>query len=176
MLRPTLLPSGSAVFGWQSFGLLILSLASLGAMIAVRILLEPGNQIIHQTLGRNFHPPPGSVSCGEVIPPLVIGFLSDFVLLQRLGRGLPFIQHPVKLSSLLVFTEIDPQADVTLGFLYVETVTVFQCEKGVHETNVRINIRNRNGIRRNAENLRHLCCQVSLRIPILGNLLKQIRN
>ena len=31
-------------------------------MIAVWILLETENQIIHQSLGRNFHPPPGGVA------------------------------------------------------------------------------------------------------------------
>ena len=34
-------------------------------IIAVWILLETGNQIIHQALGRNFHPPPGGVAIGE---------------------------------------------------------------------------------------------------------------
>ena len=35
-------------------------------MIAVWILLETGNQIIHQALGRNFHPPPGGIAIGEI--------------------------------------------------------------------------------------------------------------
>lgn len=35
--------------------------------MAVWILLETGNQIIHQALGRNFHPPPGSIAIGEII-------------------------------------------------------------------------------------------------------------
>ena len=62
-------------------------------MIAVWILLETGNQIIHQALGRNFHPPPGGIAIGEIITPLVIGFLGDLALPQRIGRCLPFVQH-----------------------------------------------------------------------------------
>ena len=141
-------------------------------MIAVWILLKTGYKIIHQSLGRNFHPPPGGIPVREVVPPLVIGFLGDLALPQRIGCCLPFVQHPVKLSSLLVFTEIDPQADVTLRFLHIEAVTVLQSEKRVHETDVRINIRNRNGMRRNAEDLRHLRRQVSLWISILGFILR----
>ena len=119
MLRPTLLPSGSAGFGWQSFGLLILSLALLGAMIAVWIFLKPGNQIIHQAWERNFHPTPGGVAIGEIVPPLIVGFLGDLALLQGVGHSLPFVQHPVKLRCLLIFTEIDPQANIALGFLHI---------------------------------------------------------
>ena len=141
-------------------------------MIAVWIFLKTSNKIIHQSLRRNFHPPPGSIPIREVVPPLIIGFLGDLALLQCMGRGLPFIQHPVKLSRLLILAEIDPQADVTLRFLHIETVTVFHGEKRVHEAYIGVNIRNRNGMRRNAENLRHLCRQVSLRVPILGFILR----
>ena len=70
-------------------------------VMAVWILLETGNQIIHQALGRNFHPPPGGIAIGEIITPLVIGFLGDLALPQRVGRCLPFVQHPVQLSRLL---------------------------------------------------------------------------
>ena len=38
MLRPTLLPSGSAGFGWQSFGLLILSCKCQGLFYSIRPL------------------------------------------------------------------------------------------------------------------------------------------
>ena len=62
-------------------------------MIVVWILLETGNQIIHQALGRNFHPPPGSIAIGKIITPLVIGFLGDLALPQRIGRCLPLVQH-----------------------------------------------------------------------------------
>ena len=55
-------------------------------MIAVWILLETGNQIIHQALGRNFHTPPGDIAIGEIITLLVIGFLGDLALPQRVGR------------------------------------------------------------------------------------------
>ncbi len=141
-------------------------------MIDVWILLKPSNQIIHQPLGRNFHSPPGGVAIGEIITPLVIGFLGDLALPQRVGRCLPFVQHPMQLSRLLAVTKIYPQADVALGFLHIQAVPVFQGEKRVHEADVGINIRNRYGMGRHAENLRHLCSQVSLRIPILGFILR----
>ena len=140
-------------------------------MIAVWILLETGNQIIHQTLGRNFHPPPGGIAIGEIITPLVIGFLGDFALPQRVGRCLPLVQHPVQLSRLLAVPKIHPQADITLNFLYLQAISVFKGEKGVHETNIGINIRYRDSMRRHAENLRHLRCQIGLWIPVLGFIL-----
>ena len=43
-------------------------------VIIVGVLLKSGNKIIHQTLGRNFHPPPGGVAIEEVVAPLVVGF------------------------------------------------------------------------------------------------------
>ena len=137
-------------------------------MIAVWILLETGNQIIHHALGRNFHPPPGGIAIGEIITPLVIGFLGDLALPQRIGRCLPFVQHPVQLSRLLAVPQIHSQANITLGFLHIQAVPVFQGEKCVHETTIGINIRYRDGMRRYTEDLRHLCCQIGLRIPILG--------
>ena len=141
-------------------------------MIAFRVFLKPSNQIIHQALGRNFHPPPGGVAIGEIITPLVIGFLGDLALPQRIGRCLPFVQHPVQLSRLLAVPKIHPQANITLGFLHIQAVPILQGEKRVHETNIGINIRNRDGMRRYTEDLRHLCCQISLRIPILGFILR----
>ena len=56
-------------------------------MIVVWVLLETGNQIIHQALGRNFHPPPGGIAIGEIITPLVIGLLGDLALPQRIRVG-----------------------------------------------------------------------------------------
>ena len=141
-------------------------------MIVIWILLETGNQIIHQALGRNFHPPPGSIAIGEIIAPLVIGFLGDLTLPQRIGCCLPFIQHTMQLSRLLAVTKIHPQADIALGFLYIQAISVFQGEKRMHETNIGINIRYRDGMRRYTENLRHLRRQVSLRVPILGFILR----
>jgi hypothetical protein len=58
-------------------------------MIVVWVLLDTGNQIIHQALGRNSHPPPGGIAIGKIITPLVIGFLGDLALPQRIGRCLP---------------------------------------------------------------------------------------
>ncbi len=62
-------------------------------MILVWILLQSGDQIIHQLFGRNFHPPPGSVTSRETIPPLIISFLGDLAPSQRadihLAVGLP---------------------------------------------------------------------------------------
>ena len=62
-------------------------------MIVVWVLLETDNQIIHQALGRNFHPPPGGIAIGEIITPLVIGFLGDLALPQRIGRCLPCVHR-----------------------------------------------------------------------------------
>ena len=141
-------------------------------MIAVWILLETGNQIIHQALGRNFHPPPGGIAIGEIITPLVIGFLGDLALPQRIGRCLPFVQHPVQLSRLLAVPKIHPQANITLGFLHIQAVPILQGEKRVHETDIRINIRNGYSMGRHAKNLRHLRCQVGLRITVLRLILR----
>ena len=49
-------------------------------MIVVWVLLDTGNQIIHQALERNSHPPPGGIAIGKIITPLVIGFLGDLAL------------------------------------------------------------------------------------------------
>ena len=141
-------------------------------MIAVWILLETGNQIIHQALGRNFHPPPGGIAIREIITPLVIGFPGDLALPQRIGRCLPFIQHPVQLSRLLAVTKIHTQANVTFGFFHIQAIPVLKGEKRVHEADVGIDIRYRYGMGRHTEDLRHLRCQVSLRIPILGFILR----
>ena len=137
-------------------------------MIAVWILLETGNQIIHQALGRNFHPPPGGVAIGEIITPLVIGFLGDIALPQRVGRCLPFLQHPMDLCGLWILPEVHPETHVAVSFLNMEAVAVLQREERVHEADVGINIRNRYCMGRYTEDFRHLCCQVSLRIPVLG--------
>ena len=83
-------------------------------MIIVGVLLKSGNQIIHQTLGRNFHPPPGGIAIGEIITPLVIGFLGDLALPQRIGRSLPFVQHPVDLCGLQILPEVHPEAHVVV--------------------------------------------------------------
>ena len=133
--------------------------------MTVRFLLETGSQIIHQALGRNFHPPPGGIAIREIITPLVIGFLGDLAFPQRIGSSLPFVQYPVQLSRLLAVTKIHPQAHIALGFLHIQAIPILQGEKGVHETDVGINIRNRNGMRRHTEDLSHLFRQVSLRIP-----------
>ena len=82
-------------------------------MIAFRVFLKPSNQIIHQALGRSFHPPPGSIAIGEIITPLVVGFPGDLAFPQRVGRCLPFVQHPVQLSRLLAVPKIHPQANIT---------------------------------------------------------------
>ena len=140
-------------------------------VIIVWILLQSGDQIIHQALGWNFHPPPGGIAIGEIITPLVIGFLGDLALPQRIGCCLPFVQHPMQLSRLLAVTKIHPQADIALGFLYIQAISVFQGEKSVHETNIGINIRHQYGMGRYTEDLRHLCCQIGLRIPVLGFIL-----
>ena len=141
-------------------------------MIAVWILLETGNQIIHQALERNFHPPPGGIAIGEIIAPLVIGFLGDLSLPQRIGSCLPLVQHPVQLSRLLAVPKIHPQADVALGFIYIQAIPILQGEKRVHEADVGINIRHRYGMGRYAKDLRHLRCQVDFRIPVLGFILR----
>ena len=98
-------------------------------MIAVWILLETGNQIIHQALGRNFHPPPGGIAIGEIITPLVIGFLGDLALPQRIGRCLPLVQHPVQFSCLLAVPQVHPQANITLNFLHIEAISVSRVKK-----------------------------------------------
>ena len=51
-------------------------------MIAVWIVLKSGNQIIHQPLGRNFHPPQRCVAIAEILTTLVVGFLGYLALLQ----------------------------------------------------------------------------------------------
>ncbi len=105
-------------------------------MIAVWILLETGNQIIHQALGRNFHPPPGGIAIWKMITPLVVGFLGDLALPQRIGRCLPLVQHPVQFSCLLAVPQVHPQANITLNFLHIEAKSVFQGEEGVHEADI----------------------------------------
>ena len=57
-------------------------------MVAVSVFVQSGNQIIHQTLGRNFHPPPGGIPVREVVPPLIIGFPGDLAFLQGRGGGI----------------------------------------------------------------------------------------
>ena len=109
-------------------------------MIAFRVFLKPSNQIIRQSLGRNFHPPPGGIAIGEVIAPLVIGFLGDLALLQRIGRCLPFVQHPVQFSRLLAVTKIHPQTDIAVGFLHIKAISVFQGEKRVHKADVGMSV------------------------------------
>ena len=141
-------------------------------MIAVWILLETGNQIIHQALERNFHPPPGGIAIGEIIAPLVIGFLGDLALPQCIGRCLPLVKHPMEFSRLLAVPQVHPQANVAFGFLYIQAIPILKGEKRVHKTDIRINIRNRYCMGRHAEDLCHLRCQVSLRIPILGFILR----
>ena len=107
-------------------------------MIAVWILLKPSNQIIHQTLGRNFHPPPGGIAIGEIITPLVIGFLGDLTLPQCIGRCLALVKHPMEFSRLLAVPQVHPQANITLGFLYIQAIPILKGEKRVHETDIRI--------------------------------------
>ena len=62
-------------------------------VILVWILLQISRQKIHQLFGRNFHPPPGSVTSRETIPPLIISFLGDLAPSHRadihLAVGLP---------------------------------------------------------------------------------------
>ena len=98
-------------------------------MILVWILLQSGDQIIHQALGRNFHPPPGGIAIGEIITPLVIGFLGDLALPQRIGRSLPFVQHPVDLCGLQILPEVHPETYIAVKFIYIEAIAFFQCEK-----------------------------------------------
>lgn len=52
-------------------------------MIIVGVFMKFGSQVVHQALGRNFHPPPGGIAIGEMITPLVIGFPGDLALPQR---------------------------------------------------------------------------------------------
>lgn len=83
-------------------------------VIIVGVFLKPGNKIIHQSLGRNFHPPPGGVAIGEVAAPMVVGFPGDLALPQRVGRCPPLVQHPVDLCSLRILPEGHPEAHVAV--------------------------------------------------------------
>ena len=74
-------------------------------MIIVGVFLKPGSQVVHQSLGWNFHPPPGGIAIGAVVAPLVIGFPGDLALPQGVGRGLPLVQHPVELCGLRISDE-----------------------------------------------------------------------
>ncbi len=114
-------------------------------MIIVGVFLKPGNKIIHQSLGRNFHPPPGGIAIGEVVSPLVVGFPGDLTLPQGVRHRLPFVQHPVQLSRLLAVTKIHPQTYIAVKFIYIEAIAVFQCEKCVHKNDVGIDIITVNG-------------------------------
>ncbi len=137
-------------------------------MVIVGVFLKSGSQVVHQSLGRNFHPPPGGIAIGEIIPPLVVGFPGDLAFLQGIGRYLPLVQHPVDFCSLRILPEVHPEAHIAVSFLHTEAIAVLQREKRVHEADVGINIRHRYGMRRDSENGRHLRCQVSLRIAVLG--------
>ena len=141
-------------------------------MIIVGVFLKSGSQAVHQSLGRNFHPPPGGVAIWEIIPPLVIGFPGDLVLPKRVGRCLPLVEHPVDLCGLWILPEVHPEAYIAVSFLHTEAVAVLQHEKRVHEADVGIDIRHRDGMRRDAENGRHLCRQVGLRIAVLRLILR----
>lgn len=61
-------------------------------MIIVGVSLKSGSQVVHQALGRNFHPPPGGIAIGEMITPLVIGFPGDLALPQRVTASGEFLQ------------------------------------------------------------------------------------
>lgn len=141
-------------------------------VIIVGVFLKSGSQVVHQALGRNFHPPPGGIAIGEMITPLVIGFPGDLALPQRVGPCLSLVQHPVNFCNLRILPVVHPEAHIAISFLHTEAIAVLQREKRVHEADVGINIRHRDGVRRDAENGRHLCCQVGLRIAVLGLILR----
>ena len=98
-------------------------------MIVVGVFLKSGSQVVHQSLGRNFHPPPGGVALGEVITPLVVGFPGDLTLPQGVRHRLPFVQHPVDLCGLRILPEVHPETYIAVKFIYIEAIAVFQCEK-----------------------------------------------
>ena len=110
-------------------------------VIIVGVFLKSGSQVVHQALGRNFHPPPGGIAIGEMITPLVIGFPGDLALPQRVSHCLPLVQHPVNLCGLRILPEVHPEAHIAVSFLHMEAVAVLQREKRVHEADVGIDIR-----------------------------------
>ena len=91
-------------------------------VIIVGMPLKSGDQVVHQSLGRIFHPPPGGIAIGEIITPLVIGFPGDLALPQGVGRCLPLVQHPVDLSGLRILPEVHPEAYIAVIFLHTEAV------------------------------------------------------
>ena len=103
------------------------------------------------------------IKFGIDITPTVVFFLRDLTCFEHSSSLSPSTQHFVKLCGILVFTHIDLQADFPIGFVDMESVSVFQGEQRVHQTDIGINVRYGESLRRYVKSISQCCSQVRFR-------------
>ena len=76
-----------------------------------------------------------------MIAPAVVVLLGDLSGLQHGGGLLPGTEHLMQPGSVLVLTDIYPQADLSIHLTDLEPVVVLQGKQGVHEPHIGVYIR-----------------------------------
>ena len=86
-------------------------------------------------------PLPSGIELRIAVTPAVIFFLCNLARFQLGGNLAPFGKHPMKLISIVPFSEIDPKMNLVIDLTDLKTIQVFQREQRVHQTGIGINVR-----------------------------------
>ena len=100
----------------------------------------------------------------KIIAPVVILLSAYFTGFQFRGSIAPLAHQSMDSFCFLVLCRINGQTIDIARCLDTKTVSVFQCEKRVHDANIWINIRYLQRFRSHTKYIRQLCCQFCFRV------------
>ena len=124
-------------------------------MKLILVLFECVNQHIAQSLrGCYLMPFASGVKLRVVITPTVIFLLRDLVCFQHSSSLTPSTQHFVKLGCILTFEYIYAEMDFSITLTDFQAVSILQCEQRVHQTDIGVNVRHSQCLRRYIKHLR----------------------
>lgn len=107
----------------------------------------------------DFMPMPCGVKFRIAVTPAVIFLLRDLPSFEH-GRSLPpSSEHFVQPCGIFALEQINFQTDFPICLIDLEAVSVIQCEQRVHQTNIGINVRHSQSLRRNIQSV----CKLFLR-------------
>ena len=116
----------------------------------------------------------GIIEIRIVIPPTVVILFRDLASLQFGGLLLPGTEPLLKISGFGAAVEnFGTKADQTISVQNTDQLSIFQCEKRVHQAIHAVNIRNGYGLWRHIQSIRHLRGEISLRRAVLRFVLRQ---
>ena len=118
-----------------------------------------------EILGRHLHIVLGLVKLWIVVTPAVVVLLGDLTDLQFGCLFPPGPEHLMQPGGVLVFPNIDLQADFAIHLADLEPVVILQGKQGVHEPYIGVYVRDRERMGRDIQYL----CQGSGQVCLWGS-------